>query len=100
MPKKLAVHFECERCPRSWFEDYEEGQPMPESTEFAATLSYPLEQNCMEISFEVLCTSCVQTVRNLFDSINKTDKKSPQRGAKKEDSEESPEIDTTSTDTS
>lgn len=95
MPRKLAVHFECERCPRTWFEDYTEGDDLPEAPKFLATMSYPLEQNCMEISFEVLCKSCTQTVRNAFDSIGKTDKKSPQRGAKKEDSEESPEVDVT-----
>lgn len=96
MPKKLAVHFECERCPRTWFVDYSEGQKMPEAPSFEATMSYPLEKKPMKVKFSVLCDSCTQTVRNAFDNISRNTKKSPERGAKKKDSEESPEVDVTS----
>ncbi len=92
MPKKLAVHFECERCPRTWFKDYTEGQKMPEAPSFEAAFQYPHEKKPMKVKFEVLCDSCAQTVRNALDTISKTNKKSPQRGAKKKDPEESPEV--------
>lgn len=82
MPRKLAVHFECERCPRTWFVDYEEGQELPEAPGFEGTLTTAAGES-KEVDFRCLCENCEKAVSNYFDSIMKVQKKSPKRGAKK-----------------
>ena len=64
---------------------------MPESTSLVVKMSPP-DGKVTEINFGVLCKSCTTTVQNYIEKIGKVESKSPKRGAKKEDSEESPEV--------
>lgn len=71
MPRKLVVHFECERCGREWFEKYDEGKELPEAASFDGTLVTPQGEQ-RKIAFDCLCESCENTVNNYFDGIAKT----------------------------
>lgn len=85
MPRKLTVRFECDRCSRQWFEDYEEGEDLPDAD--SITLEMVSGDKTIGVGFETLCESCSKSISNLVASIGKTMKsKSPTRAEAKKDS--------------
>lgn len=88
MPRKLLVEYECDRCGRKWYEPYKEGEEPPEAPQLQLTCS--AGEQLREIDFEALCQSCVQTVMNLIDSMDRLEKRSPR--AKKNSVPEDAEV--------
>ncbi len=95
MPRKLMAKYECSRCTREWYEEFQKGVEPLEPASFKMELMLPgslpeTAGKTIEVNYPELCKSCTKTIRNYIDSIAKhLEKKSPDR-AKKEASEDAP----------
>jgi len=94
MSYRPVVEYSCGRCARKWYSDPpKEEQKGPVAPTVAVSYSEPGEEP-IDISFDVLCEGCKNTVKNLVQSISKEIKgKSPARrkgGAKKKEEPRTP----------
>lgn len=85
MASKLVVQHTCSRCPREWYENYTEGQPVPKPSAIDLTFIAAKGKAPVKIKFDSLCDTCSSTIEGYLDLIGKLVKnKSPHRtGAKK-----------------
>ncbi len=72
MPKRLAVEFQCDRCKKFWYEDYDpKKEELPDTASVKLELSVP-GKPVLKVDFEVCCESCANTVANYAAGINKS----------------------------
>lgn len=82
MSQTLTVRFECDRCSRQWFVDYNESEKKPVAASFNLELKYA-DGSSSSVTFETLCETCKKSVSNYIASIGKEIKnKSPERAPK------------------
>lgn len=79
--RKLVMSYECSRCTRAWYEDYKEGQTLPDPPSVKALLQDGTSA-ATKVEFECLCSACEKVVKNHLAGIAKQIKgKSPERKA-------------------
>lgn len=81
MKGKIVVKYECQRCPKVWYEDADGEQHANEKSPPCLLVSFPAKS--IEIKWDVLCPSCLGTVSNYIKALSK-DLKSKPRGRKPE----------------
>lgn len=87
MPRKLTVECTCDRCGRIWYEDYSEGDKLPEAHALAVMLTGPnMAKNAhiRKVTFDALCKHCFQTVVGYIDKLDTLQKNSPAKAGAKE----------------
>lgn len=69
MPKKTVVEINCERCEGL---EYVDPELAPKTPDLKASLGFAQDDGKpMEATFEVLCSSCRSSVKNLFEQMTK-----------------------------
>lgn len=72
MPYRIAVEFQCDRCKKFWYEDYDpKKEEVPETASVSLTLKVPGKPT-VQADFEVCCESCATTVANYAAGITKS----------------------------
>jgi hypothetical protein len=91
MPRKLTVECTCDRCGRIWYEDYVEGEDLPELSVLNVRLTGPRlpdGTSIREVTFDALCKQCFQTVIGYIDKMGQLKHRSP---TKTGDTKEAPD---------
>lgn len=92
MPRKLTVEFTCDRCGRIWYVNYVEGEELPVAPSLKVHLEGPhMVQPVREVGFDVLCSTCFQTVVNYVDKLGELKHRSPEKSEAKEEEPPPPE---------
>lgn len=72
MPKRIAVEFQCDRCKKFWYDDYDpKKEELPETASVSLTLKVP-GKPVVQADFEVCCETCTNTVANYAAGITKS----------------------------
>jgi len=93
MPKRIAIEYKCDRCGATWFEDWNGSDTPPETASLTLALTAPnLAKPARELTFDVVCQTCYQTVINYIDHIDLPNKPKVEKkpGAKKEEGGSAP----------
>ena len=77
----MVMKYECQRCPRVWYEDLQTTTITESSKPAPPCLSVHFTPDSTDIRWDVLCDSCVKTVGNYVKALVKDLKNKP-RGRK------------------